>query len=109
VKRHNLISLVSVFFILLASMAMTGCMTMSKDFYRSKLAWDPVLSSQIIEANVLIETECKFTPDFTRYWKKFMNTDESISNYKQASCDAIMDDMVRSRIFKRVVPPGDTN
>ncbi|MDP2815338.1 MAG: hypothetical protein Q8O19_01500 [Rectinemataceae bacterium] len=86
-----------------------GCVSLSKEFYRHGMTWDPIQANRLIEASVRIESECKFTDDLHSFWKSLLNTDENIVNYQQACCSAIVDDMIGSHIFRRVVSPGDPN
>lgn len=102
-KKLLLMGMLGMF--LLAS----GCITVSKEAYRDGMLWEPVPASRLIEASVRIVSECKFTADYHQYWKSFLNTDESIVNYQRATCDAIEDDMSGSRIFRKIVTPGDPN
>ncbi len=89
---------------------MSGCVTISKEDFRHSMTWEPVPASRQIEASVRVESECKFTDDNQQRWKSYLvNTDETIANYQFASCDAIQNDMVRSRIFRRVVSSSDSN
>lgn len=86
-----------------------GCITLSKESYRHGITWDPVQSNRLIEASVRIESECKFTDDLRSFWKSLLNTDENIVNYQQACCDAIVEDMTESHVFRKVSLPGDPN
>lgn len=73
------------------------------------MTWDPIQASRLIGVSVRIESECKITDDLRSYLKAFLFSDGSITNCQQASCDAIVDDMTGSHIFRRVVSPGDPN
>jgi len=85
-----------------------GC-ALPKSTFRNNMTWTPVPASGLIDANVRIEPECKFTPEYYQLWKSWLNPDENILNYQQASCEAIMDDMTGSHIFRNIASPGDPN
>jgi hypothetical protein len=87
--------------VLIASLLIGGCMTISKDVYKGGLRWDTVPASGFIDANVRVETECFFTPEYTQLWYNWGNTEENLTNYKTAACERIMEDMLRSRVFSR--------
>ncbi|MCL4456330.1 MAG: caspase family protein [Nitrospirae bacterium] len=87
--------------ILLTSFAV-GCVTISKDMYQRNMVWDTVPAGGYIDANVHIESDCSFTAEYTKLWRDWMNTDETIANYKRATCERITEDMIKSRIFTRV-------
>lgn len=86
-----------------------GCVTISKEAHRVDLTWDPIQANRLIEVSVRIECECKFTDDLFSFLKASFYSDRSIVNYQQASCDAIINDMTGSHIFRKVVSPGDPN
>jgi hypothetical protein len=85
-----------------------GC-ALPKSSFRNNMTWTPIPASGLIDANVRVEPECKFTPEYHQLWKSWMNPDENIVNYQQASCEAIMADMAGSHVFRNIVPPGDPN
>ena len=93
-------------YVRLVAMALTlllgGCITVSKEDYRSNLIWTPLPASERIDATVWIETACSLTPEVETVWKRFGNSDASLANYNQATCDAISEDMAGSRLFQRV-------
>ncbi len=82
-----------------------GCI--SAEAYRSR--WDPVQANRRIEASVKIEAECKLTEDYHQLWKSWLNPDSNIVNFRQAQCDAIVEDMTGSHIFQKVVLPDAPN
>jgi hypothetical protein len=100
---YQIMPYLAIFFLMIL---MTGC-ALPKQFYRNSMRWEPVMASRTIEASVLIEAECKFTDDLTKLGYDYLNPEINLSNFKQATCDAIMDDMVKSLIFRNVVLPTD--
>ncbi|MEW6741096.1 MAG: hypothetical protein AB1325_14500, partial [Nitrospirota bacterium] len=87
--------------LIIITVFLSGCITISKEAYKGGLKWDTVPSGGYIDANARIEAECFFTPEYTQLWHSWGNSDLNISNYKSAVCERIVEDMIRSRIFSR--------
>lgn len=77
----------------------TGCagITVSKATY----AWTPNVTPAkgTIDATVLVEANHEMAPEIVNMWKKWLNTDQNILNWKSAVEDAVMEDVSRSNIF----------
>jgi len=77
----------------------TGCagITVSKAAY----VWTPdvIEAKGTIDATVLVEANHEMAPEIVNLWKKWLNTDQNILNWRSAVEDAIMEDVRRSNIF----------
>src|SRR6185369_2222425 len=85
----------------------SGCI--SKAGYLKGMNLDTMPTSRPIEADALIKVECILTPEYIQLWKSWLNSDSNITIYKEASCETIMEDMVRSRLFKKFVRDDNSN
>ncbi|GER92356.1 hypothetical protein A45J_0071 [hot springs metagenome] len=90
------------FGLIILTLLLVGCITISKEMYQQSMVWDTIPAAGYIDANVHIEADCNFTAEYAKLWKDWMNTDETIANYKRAICERITEDMIKSRIFTRV-------
>lgn len=80
----------------------TGCAGI--DIAKSAYTWTPqvIRASNTIDANVSIEVNHEMAPELINMWKKWLNTDQNILNWREAVGDAIREDMSRSGIFTHV-------
>ena len=95
--------------LLIALFSLTGCAGI--DIAKSTYAWTPqvIRASDTIDANVRIEVNHEMSPELIKLWKKWLNTDRNILNWREAVDDAIREDMNRSGLFTHVSSSVNTD
>ncbi len=95
--------------LLIALFSLTGCAGI--DIAKSTYAWTPqvIRASDTIDANVRIEVNHEMSPELIKLWKKWLNTDRNILNWREAVSDAIREDMSRSGVFTHVSSTVNTD
>lgn len=95
--------------LLIVLFSITGCAGI--DISKSTYAWTPevIRASDTIDANVRIEINHELSPELTKLWTKWLNTDRNILNWREAVSDAIREDMRRSSVFTNVSSSVNTD
>jgi len=95
--------------LLIALFSLTGCAGI--DIAKSAYTWTPqvIRASNTIDANVSIEVNHEMAPELINMWKKWLNTDRNILNWREAVGDAIREDMSRSGVFTHVSSTVNTD
>jgi len=81
-----------------------GCITISADAYRSSVAYEPVQSPLQIDVSAVVTAEDTLSQEMRDTWKRWMNNDQTISNYLTAVGQTIQKDLATSGLFARVLP-----
>lgn len=78
---------------------MAGCATTSVEWYKKRYKYDTVVVSEAIQATVRV--------DVKHQWRG-KNMDSASKNLNKAMDELILEDIIGSRIFGKVNPPGDS-
>lgn len=94
-KKFQIVLLILLFFL-------AGCATIN--VAKSAYMWSPkvIRADGAIDANVRIEVDHEMAPEIANLWRKWLNTEQNILNWREAVSEAILADMSRSGIFTRV-------
>ncbi|MFT4553871.1 MAG: hypothetical protein ACI9S8_002514 [Chlamydiales bacterium] len=91
------------FLLLTVSLAISSC-TMPSTFYSDGLLqYAPDHPEFTIPAKVTLDIEHKMTQEVRQIWKDFLNTDDTIKNWKEAVRQTIEDDVIDSRVLVRII------
>ena len=97
-------SLTSCLFLsaLLPLLLCSGCISVPAESYKESLGYQPARASERIDSTVAVEATHTLTPELHSLWKKWMNSDQTVENWRQAVAEVIVEDLVQSELFARV-------
>jgi len=78
-----------------------GCAipTVSTNFYKNSIKYEPTPGTFTIPANALLEVRHTFAPEVVQLWKDWLNPEANMISWKTAVSEIITEDIIQSGLF----------
>lgn len=91
---------------LLSLFLCSGCITVPAKVYENSVTYEPTRSPIQIDASATIEVAATLSPEMRATWKRWMNNDNTITNYLGAVERSIRKDLTTSGLFTHIADGG---
>ena len=104
-KRTNRATCLGIASIGMGLLLSSGCVTPVGD-YKAAMANQPMRSPVQFDASATVEATITVSPEAMVLWKRNLNNDQTIANYRSALEDTLRNDIVTSGLFARIETGG---